>query len=64
MAFPGNLGPGQRRRRLINGIVLGAVTVAAAIAIVLLDLNPVWRLVLLVPAFVAAFALSQAQANT
>jgi hypothetical protein len=64
MAFSGNLGPGERRRRLVNGTALGLVTVALAVALAFMNINPGWRLVLLAPAFVAALGFSQAQANT
>jgi hypothetical protein len=64
MAFAGNLGPRQRRRRLVSGIAVGLVTVALAVALTVMNVNPGWRLALLVPAFVATLGFSQAQANT
>lgn len=64
MAFAGNLGPGERRRRLMSGVVLAAVTLVLAIVLLVLDVNPAWRVVLLVPAFIAALGFSQAQTNT
>jgi hypothetical protein len=61
---PVNLGPRERRKRLVIGVVWAAVTVAVTALMFLLQAARWWRLTLFVPCWFAALGFLQAQANT
>ena len=44
-----NIGPRERKQRLTFGLAAIAVGVVLAIALVVLDADPVWRLLLFIP---------------
>jgi hypothetical protein len=55
-----NIGPAEIRRRRLSGWVGTAVTVAYLAFALALDLAPAWRLLVFVPAFLAAQGFLQA----
>lgn len=59
-----NIGPAGRRQRMIVGIVGLAIGVAAAVALVVLDVPRPWRLALLLPFLAGAIGVFQARAKT
>lgn len=59
-----NIGPRQRRHRLIVGIAASSVTIVAATLLLAGESPRAWRLLLLVPAFVAWLGIFQARAQT
>ena len=59
-----NIGPRERRRRLIGGVVFLLVTVAVAAALIVFDAPRPWRLLVFLPAWAAAIGFYQASART
>ena len=59
-----NIGPRQRRLRLISGLVMVAIATAAAAALLAAGAARAWRLLLIVPVGGAAVGLFQVQAKT
>jgi hypothetical protein len=59
-----NLGPRQRRRRLLMGVVMLAVGVGLVATLVALDVDRGWRLVAVLPFWAGALGLFQAKAHT
>jgi hypothetical protein len=59
-----NIGPRERRRRLLVGLASFAVSVAIAAALVASHVHPAWRLALVFPLFPAALGLFQALGKT
>jgi hypothetical protein len=59
-----NIGPRERRRRLLVGLAFFAVSVAIAAALVASHVHPAWRLALVFPLFPAALGLFQALCKT
>ncbi|HEY3066753.1 MAG TPA: hypothetical protein VGL09_13235 [Methylomirabilota bacterium] len=60
----GNLGPRQRRRRLVMGVVMLAVGVGLVISVVALGAGRGWRLLAMLPFWAGALGLFQARAET
>jgi hypothetical protein len=59
-----NLGPRQRRRRLVMGVVMTAIGVGLVITLVALGADRGWRLLAVLPFWVGALGLFQAKAET
>jgi hypothetical protein len=59
-----NIGPRERRRRLVMGVVVGGLTVALAVWLVSAGAPRVWRLLVFVPAWIAALDFLQVRAKT
>lgn len=59
-----NLGPGQRRRRLMTGIVGLAVGAVGAVILVAMDAPVGWRVLLLIPFTFGALGIVQARTAT
>ena len=59
-----NLGPKETRRRLVMGIVMLVVGVAAAAFFAVAGVDRPWRLVLFLPFWMAGAGLLQARAKT
>jgi hypothetical protein len=59
-----NIGPAQRRRRRVRGVVMLGVAVAALVALETLRAERGWRLALFVPFWLAALGVFQANAET
>jgi uncharacterized membrane protein len=53
-----------RRRRLLNGIIMSVVTLAVAVALVLLSAGPPWFALVFVLAFLSTVMLLQARERT
>ena len=59
-----NLGPRQRRRRLLTGYVMGAVSILAAAVLVIADAPRVGRLAVFAPLVVSVLGFIQYRAKT
>jgi len=59
-----NIGPTERRRRLVGGVSMLAVTVAAAGFLLWFDAPRLWRVSLFVPAWLGALGVFQVRAKT
>ncbi len=59
-----NIGPRQRQRRMMVGLVLSAVTVALAAFLLVGEVPRVWRVLLFAPALMAALGVFQAREQT
>ena len=59
-----NIGPRQRRLRLISGLVMAALAALAAAALLATGTSRAWRVLLIVPIGAAAVGLFQVQAKT
>jgi hypothetical protein len=59
-----NIGLGQRRLRLIAGLVASAAALLLAAGLVVYDVPRLWRLVLFLPLWVAVGALVEVRAKT
>ncbi len=59
-----NIGPGQRRKRLLFGVVMLGLSALLAALLVLLGIPRWWRLVLFFPFAAAAIGVNQARART
>ena len=63
-ACAANIGPNERRRRAIMGAVFAAIVVALALLFIMIDAPRPWRLLIVLPAWIAALDLFQVRANT
>jgi hypothetical protein len=59
-----NIGTGERRKRLVFGIVASAVGVVIAALLVVIHAPLVWRLPLFLPFYVGALGVFQARDKT
>ncbi len=59
-----NIGPGERRRRLLFGLVAWATAVAILAALLFLDASRLWRLTLLGPLWAGALGFFQYREKT
>jgi hypothetical protein len=59
-----NIGPGERRKRMMVGMVFGVVTLAAAGAAVGLSASLLLRLLVFLPAWMAGLGYFQARSQT
>jgi hypothetical protein len=59
-----NIGPRERRRRLIGGLVMGSIAVIAATVLVIMGTSRIWRALLVLPIGGAALGLFQVHAKT
>lgn len=59
-----NIGPKERRKRLVAGVVMSAITLCVAAALILAGLPRAWRLLTAVPAWIAALGFFQVRENT
>ena len=59
-----NIGPGERRKRLVFGVILLILGVAAGAGLVLLAVPRLWRLVAFLPLFVGVMGVLQYRART
>lgn len=59
-----NIGPGERRRRLIMGIVMLAFSIVVLGAMVLNQIHPLWRIALFLPLWLSMLGFFQAQEQT
>jgi hypothetical protein len=59
-----NIGPRERRKRLVFGIVTLAASVVISFLFVFYGVQPVWRLPLFVPLYLGALGFFQARDRT
>ncbi len=59
-----NIGPKERRKRLVTGVLMFAVGAGIAAALVSLHLDRSWRLFLFIPFWLGAIGLLQAREKT
>ena len=59
-----NIGPGERRKRLMFGITMLAASVVISFLFVFYGLRPVFRLPLFIPLFAGALGFFQARDRT
>jgi hypothetical protein len=59
-----NIGPRERRRRLVGGLIMAAIAVVAAAVLVITETPRIWRALLVLPIGGAALGLFQVQAKT
>ena len=59
-----NIGPRERRKRLVAGIVMSVITVCLAAGLILAGLPRLWRMLTIVPAWIGALGLFQVRENT
>jgi hypothetical protein len=59
-----NIGPRERRRRLVVGIVMFAIALIVAGGLVLAGAPRAWRLFVLFPAWVGSIGVCQAKEKT
>lgn len=59
-----NIGPAGRRQRMTFGIVAMLLGVGGALAFMVADVAPTWRLALFLPFVAGAFGIFQALART
>ena len=59
-----NIGPRERRRRLIVGIVMIAIALVAAIGLMAAGAPRAWRIFVLFPAWVGSIGVFQAKEET
>lgn len=59
-----NIGPAERRKRLLFGVGLFAACAVIAAALIVAHANRWWRLVLFVPLWMAASGVFQAREKT
>jgi hypothetical protein len=59
-----NIGPRERRKRLVFGIVALAASVVISFLFVFYRVQPVWRLPLFVPLYLGALGFFQARDRT
>ena len=59
-----NIGPREQRRRIVMGIGMSVLTAAAVVWLVAADAPRVWRLLVFVPAWIAALDFLQVRART
>lgn len=56
-----NIGPGERRQRLIFGVVIIQLTIVAWALMLAFGLDPAWRLALIVPLWLGLMGIAQAR---
>ena len=61
---PANIVPRGRRRRLVNGIVLAVLAVAAALWMVRTSAEPLWGVLVFALTWLAALMVVQAREHT
>ncbi len=59
-----NIGPRERRKRLIMGVVTLGVSGAIALTLILADVGRWWRIGLFFPFWLGALGVFQARENT
>ena len=59
-----NIGPAERRKRFISGVVLLGLSLLLAALLMLFGVARWWRLGLFFPLFTSAIGFSQARART
>jgi hypothetical protein len=59
-----NIGPGQRRRRLVMGAVMALVAAVTVVWLMAADAPRAWRMLVLVPAWIGALDFLQVRART
>ena len=59
-----NIGPGERRKRLLMGVTILAVGASLALTLILIGAPRPWRLTLFLPFWMGALGVFQARANT
>ena len=59
-----NIGPGERRKRLVFGITVLAASIVISFLFVFYGVRPVFRLILFVPLFAGAQGFFQARDRT
>jgi len=59
-----NIGPRERQRRLVVGVVMLGITVTLAVVLVLFGAPRVWRLLVVAPAWIAGIGLFQVKEKT
>ena len=59
-----NIGPRERQKRLNVGVIMAAITICVAAGLILAGLPRLWRLLTILPAWVAGLGLFQARENT
>ena len=59
-----NIGPRERRKRLVFGVVALSLSVVISAIFVVTGVRPVWRLTLFVPLFAGALGFFQARDRT
>jgi hypothetical protein len=59
-----NIGPGERRKRLMFGIAMLAASVVISFLFVFYGVRPVFRLTLFIPLFAGALGFFQARDRT
>jgi hypothetical protein len=59
-----NIGPLERRKRLIAGVVMLSVTALVGLALTVAGLPRVWRVITIVPAWIGALGLFQVREQT
>jgi hypothetical protein len=59
-----NIGPRERRKRLVAGVVMSVITICLAAALILTGLPRLWRLLTIVPAWIGALGFFQVRENT
>lgn len=55
-----NIGPGERRQRMIFGVVIIQISIVAWALLLAFGLDPLWRLSLLVPLWLGLMGIGQA----
>lgn len=64
MTGTANIGPGERRKRLLTGMAMLAVGALVALALILTGAERWWRVALFVPFWMGALGLFQAREKT
>jgi hypothetical protein len=59
-----NIGPKERRLRLVIGVVMLLVAFAGLVGLIRLGVHPAWRVVLFLPFWLAALGYLQARERT
>ena len=59
-----NIGPREKQKRLVAGVIMSALTVCVAAGLILAGLPRMWRLLTILPAWVAGLGLFQVRENT
>jgi len=59
-----NIGPRERRRRLIVGVVMFAIVAVVAVSLMLAEAPRAWRLFVIFPAWVGAIGVMQVKEQT
>jgi nitrogen fixation protein FixH len=59
-----NIGPRERQRRLVVGVVMLGIAVTLAVVLVMFGAPRVWRLLVVAPAWIAGIGLFQVKEKT